>query len=1096
MAIKKASIPINFSQGLDQKTDPFQVSPGKMLALKNSVFSKAGRLTKRNGYRGIKALPDATYSKVTTYNDNLTAIGTSLSAYSEASSSWVNKGELQQASVSTISTVRSAVNHPQGDSVVSSSGLVCTAYTEIISGSPVYKYVVSDSITGQNLVAPTTLAGTSGAVTGTPRVFLLGPYFIVVYTVTITAADHLQYIAISTADPTNVTAPVNVTSNYISATTVSWDGVVANNNLFLAWNGADVAVHSTYLDSFLRLHSTNDYATYVSTLMSVTADTSGSSPIIWISFYDTVSNNGYALATNTAGDIILPPAYLPIPPNVTNITSTATGGLLTILWEVATTYTYDPTKAAHSIQYCVVDQTGFTPGSVNVQTTVGLASKAFLIDNETYFLTAYSTPYQPTYFLLNLSGKVIAKLAYSNGGGYLTTGLPNVTVEDDKAKITYLYRDLVQGVNKSQGVANTTGVYSQTGINLATFDFTPETLSTSEIGQDLHLSGGMLRMYDGVAPVEHGFHLWPDYVEATPSTASGVMTAQQYYYQAIYEWTDARGNIHRSAPSLPVSALVVDGAAHDFTSADVNTTTERITITGHGYNTGVAFTLTTAGTLPNPLLVATTYYAIVVDVDTIKVALSYADAIAGTAINLTTVGAGTSTVTPATDQSSVVVNVPSLMLTYKTATPIKIVIYRWSAAQQTYYQVTSVTSPLLNDLVTYEVSFTDTQSDAQILGNSIIYTTGGVIENIAAPATNIMALFKSRLVLVDAENPNTLWFSKQVIQNTPVEMSDLFTIYVAPTTAAQGNTGPITALSALDDKLIIFKKDAIYYVTGTGPDNTGINNDFSEPVFITSTIGCTNPQSIVFMPSGLMFQSDKGIWLLGRDLSTTYIGSAVEDSNADTVQSAVNVPGTNQVRFTLSSGITLMYDYFFGQWGTFTNVPAISSTLYQGLHTYIDAYGRAFQENIGSYLDGSKPVLLSFTTSWLNMAGLQGYERVYFFYLLGTYLSPHKLSVDVAYDYNSSPVQNSIIEPSNFTPKWGGEQLWGSGGGWGGEGNIEQHRVFLQQQKCQAFQVTVTEVYDSTKGVVPGAGLTLSGLNAIVGVKSGYPRLKASKSVG
>ncbi len=1005
MALEKTSIPINFAQGVDQKTDPFQVAPGKMLSLKNAVFTKAGRLSKRNGYSLLASLPNTTFSRVTNYNDNLTAIGTRLSAYSASNSSWVDKGALQQASLSVISTVRSATNHPQADSAMDHTGLVCTAYTESSSGSLVYKYSISDSITGQNIIPPTLLSPTTGTVSGSPRVFVLGQHFIIVFTVN-SGGDRLQYTAISTNNPTIVNATVNITANYTAASTVAFDGVVANNNLYIGWNGADGAMHMTYIDSTLLQHNTVNFATQVATSVGMTADLSGTSPIIWMTYYDSASTNGYALAVDGSMLTILAPTQIITGLTVRDLTASASNGVLTSFYEIINAYSYDASIKTDYISSRTVTQAGVLGTATVVARSVGLASKAFIVDSKVYFLSVYDSGYQPTYFLLTATGEVVSKLAYSNGGGYLSTGLPSVTVIGNTASVSYLYRDLVQGVNKSQGVANTLGVYSQTGVNLVTFDLKPTILATAEIGQDLHLSGGFMWMYDGVAPVEHGFHLWPDYVKATTSTTGGLITAQQYYYQAVYEWTDARGNIFRSAPSLPVGVV------------------------------------TTGSTSTNT------------------------------------------------------VNVPTLRLTYKTATPIKIVLYRWSTAQQTYYQVTSITLPTLNNTAVDSVAFTDIQADSAILGNSILYTTGGVIENIAPPATDIMALYKSRLVMVDSENRNSLWFSKQVIQNTPVEMSDLFTVYIAPTTAAQGNTGPVTALSALDDKLIIFKKDAIYYMTGTGPDNTGINNDFSEPVFITSTIGCTNQQSIVFMPSGLMFQSDKGIWLLGRDLSTSYVGAPVEDYNQDNVQSAVNVPGTNEVRFTLDSGITLMYDYYFGQWGTFTNIPAVSSTLYNGLHTYIDQYGRAFQESPKSYLDGSRPVLMSFKTSWLNLAGLQGYERAYFFYLLGVYLTPHKLSLEIAYDYSDSPSQTTMITPSNYTPAWGGEQLWGSGGGWGGDGNIEQHRVFLQQQKCQAFQITLTEIYDPSKGVAPGAGLTLSGINAIVGVKSNYPRLKASKSVG
>ncbi|MES1988920.1 MAG: hypothetical protein V4440_12990 [Pseudomonadota bacterium] len=327
-------------------------------------------------------------------------------------------------------------------------------------------------------------------------------------------------------------------------------------------------------------------------------------------------------------------------------------------------------------------------------------------------------------------------------------------------------------------------------------------------------------------------------------------------------------------------------------------------------------------------------------------------------------------------------------------------------------------------------------------------------------------------------------------------MSDLFTIYVAPTIGAQGNTGPLKLLAAMDDKLIMFKKNAIYYLTGNGPDNTGANNDFSDPIFITATVGSANKNSLVLTPVGIMFQSDKGIWLLGRDLSTNYIGSPVEAFNNIAVVSAQAIPGTNQVRFMLANGITLMYDYFFQQWGTFTNLPAISSTLYLDKHTYVNRLGQIFQEQEGMYSDGSNPVLLSFTTSWLNLTGLQGYERAYFFYILANYVSPHKLTVQIAYDYNSAPAQSSVITPDNFTGVYGSDPFYGSGSPYGGTGTIEQWRVFLQQQKCQAFQLTITESFDASFGTNPGAGFTMSGLNLVIGAKSGYPRLRASKSVG
>jgi hypothetical protein len=360
-----------------------------------------------------------------------------------------------------------------------------------------------------------------------------------------------------------------------------------------------------------------------------------------------------------------------------------------------------------------------------------------------------------------------------------------------------------------------------------------------------------------------------------------------------------------------------------------------------------------------------------------------------------------------------------------------------------------------------------------------------------------MTLFNNRLWLVDAEDTNLLWFSKQVIEATPVEMSDLLTLYIAPTTGSQGSTGPVTALAPMDDKLIIFKKDALGYINGIGPDNTGSNSSYSDFTLINSVVGCTNEKSIVFTPQGLMFQSDKGIWLVGRDLSTQYIGSPVEGLTLGaTVQSAENIPTTNQVRFTLDSGITLMYDYFYGQWGSFVGIPAISSTIYNNLHTYINALGQVLQETPGQYLDGSNPVLMSFTTGWANLAGLQGFQRLYEINLLGGYVTPFKLNVQLSYDYDSAALQSTMVSPIYPGPAWGGDQLWGSSNVWGGASRTFEARVFPQKQKCESFQISIAEIYDPSLGIQAGAGLTLSGFNLIVGQKRGSRTNNSGRSFG
>ena len=1398
------AVNFNFGQGVDTKTDPKQVSLGKFLSLSNAVFQKGGLLQKRNGYGSLSIVPTGAATYLTTFNNNLTAIADSILAYSQENSSWVSKGSITPLSLSQpIPLIRSNLNQSQCDIAIAPNGLICTVYTDQnpsdLSES-VYKFVIASSTTGQNIIEPSVIPVASGTVTGSPRVFCLGNYFILLFTNDISGTYHLQYIAISTISPGTMTVNTDIASSYVPSDTLSFDAYVYD-NLYIAYyttaGGDSVAMKFLTPNLILSGANTSTGAGYVATQVSVTVDpTNASNPVVYTSFYNSADSTGYTFAVNSTLGTIFEPIPIISDIDVLNITSVAQNGVCTVYYEVSNFYSYDPAIPCNYIQSVdvsfpvffngtfdsgseavtasssaglidgmyVQDMTnqaniaagttftftgtaltlsqntvGSSPyvftiasssvtsgaiytnngqtftvtksivtgttlttsgtgaptstgtltkssgtgpstiafsakthqsdvlGAMEVTSPVtiirglGLASKAFILSGVEYFLSVYDDSIvgegengiQQTYFLVNGSESteaapiVIGKLAYQNAGGYLTVGLPNAIVNaaNNSVSIPYLYKDLIQAVNKgtysastltnsgfawSPPTGQTSGIYTQTGINFATFTLSTENFYTTEIGSALQLSGGFGWMYDGYLPTEQNFLLYPSNVEATGAATGGAMPAQQYYYQVCYESADNNGNIYRSAPSVPVlcdlslaaETTVFDAffyQGYNFTTSPANATigatytdslsntwtvtativsgttlvmsgsgtppssgvltyvsgtgdptitysavspintalvtstaglfvgqTVTDTTTGGNITTGTTITTISAATntvtLSNPNAGSSTtlpgdamssvaapisfhgfFYAnqtqMVVDSLTGLVIGQYlVDASISTSLqantyitdintetNVVTVNfpfTANSTTSPGdtittTSQCSATIDIPTLKQTYKVANPVKAVVYRWSVAQQEYFQVTTIEMPLINDTSIDFISFVDTLSDLEILGGNLIYTTGGVVEDVNPPASNIMTLWNTRLWMVDAEDPNLLWFSKQVIEGTPVEMSDLFTLYVAPTIGASGSTGPMTGLSSSDSNLIIFKKDAIYYVTGQGPDNTGNNNQFTDPIFITSIVGCANQQSIVFTNNGLMFQSDKGIWLLPRSLGApVYIGAPVEAYTLGaTVLSSVVVPGTNQVRFTMDSGITLMYDYYFDQWATFINVPAISACIYNSLHTYLDQYGDVYQETPNSYLDGDSPVLMSFQTGWLKVAGLQGYQRIYEWSFVGEYMTPHTLDIMMAYDFGA-PSQQYTINPSNFTGVYGSDNLFGQTTPYGGPSSLENWRIQTDTQKCQAFQITMNEVYDATYGVPAGAGLTMSGINCILGILRSNRPFPASNTVG
>jgi len=628
--------------------------------------------------------------------------------------------------------------------------------------------------------------------------------------------------------------------------------------------------------------------------------------------------------------------------------------------------------------------------------SVGLASKCFYYNGNLLFLAAYESPLQPTYFFIDSTGYVAAKVSPQIAGGLTKKSiLPEVNeVSDGIYQISYLQQDYVSTVSGN--------VYSLLGVMQSEVNFNSDAIVSSSLGNNLHMSGGYLTMYDGVSIVEHGFHLFPEPVTASTSGAGGSIAAGTYLYSAVYAWTDNFGQIHRSAPSVPVS--------------------------------------------------------------------------------VTTTGA-TSTNT---------ITVPTLRLTAKQApaSPISIELYRTEDAGPIFYRVSSVSSLTYNSTTANTVTFTDTLIDADIIGNEQLYTTGGELENIEAPASQIMFQYKNRMIVIPSEQPFSWWYSKQVIPGSPVEFSDAFVNNI------DQRGGPISAGAVLDEKAIFFKDSEIFYVVGDGPAATGANNDFTQAQLITTDVGCSAPRSVVRMPLGLMFKSKKGIYLLDRSLNVNYIGKDVEAYNQDAVTSAVLLENQNLVKFTLDSGVILCYDYFVGQWNVDTNLSGADATIFQNEYTFLWPNGMVYKETPNGFTDNGNFIKMKVTTAWLSFAGIQGFQRIWKLLLLGEYISSHRLRVQVAVDFNDAIVQETYIDAGDLlaTPNFGlpDDENFGDEAYFGGAPQTYQFRIDMTRQSCQSMQFTIENVPEVTYGRC----FSLSSMALEAGIKVGLNKMAQSRTFG
>lgn len=423
------------------------------------------------------------------------------------------------------------------------------------------------------------------------------------------------------------------------------------------------------------------------------------------------------------------------------------------------------------------------------------------------------------------------------------------------------------------------------------------------------------------------------------------------------------------------------------------------------------------------------------------------------------------------------VTIPTLRITSKqnSVAPVNIAVYRTTDVDgvpgTTFFLVNNASNPLLNSTTVDYVTFDDIFTDSIIENNTELYTTGspGEVANTAVPPHNLSVIYNNREIIVPDENRLSFWYAKQVIPGFPIEFSDSFINNIDP------RGGDVTAIGVMDDKLIMFKENIIFYLSALGPASNGTNNDFTSGTQIVTPVGCSNQKSIVQMPNGLMFQASNGngIWLLTRDLGTTYVGADVEAYNSYTVTSAQLVPNATEVRFTLSNGTILVYDYFVGKWNVDLSLSAVDSCLFQNLFTFLNSNGTVYQEAPGTYTDNGAFIPLGLTTSWLSFAGIQSFQRVYEFLIFGQWYSAHNLQVQLAYNFNSSVVQTDTLNAQSSLIPY-------------------QFRVFPEIQKCEAVQITLTEQQSGSFG----QGLSLSGFNFIIGKKKGHYKMPASQSYG
>lgn len=959
MALDKQMLTLSLGVGLDTKTDPKQVIASKLLSLQNAVFGRGGEFQKRYGYNSLNSISAG--NAIASFQDQLIGLdGTNLKSYSAKQAQFNTMGTKISVDLDKKVIARRSGNYERPDGAYN-AGVYGYIFNDF-AGTKTYISVI-DSVTGQDIIKEQLLGKI--AYNGCVRAHALGTKIIFTYS---TVGAELGYYYIDVSAPQTLVGPVVLKSDYAGV----FDCTVVGTNLVYSYADNTGQTSSFTLSSALAIGASFKVAVTPISL-GIFADTSNQ---IWVG--NTTNTGGganyqfnYFILNAAVTAVVLVNTTMQSIADTSqplSITGIYTGGNGNFFWTIL------PPSGNTDQNYVRKSIYSVAGAAVSAASTMlrgaSLESKPFVYNSVVYVVVYFQGTIQKTYFLVNSSGVVAAKfapdVAYETFFYFLRSV---ITIDANTFQMAYTEIDAVASIG---GI-----LLNQRGVSRISFDFNDPTV-TQKLGNNLEMSGGLLSMYDGANVVEHGFNYYPPPSTLTPSGGGG-LSAGTYQYSVTYEWTDAQGQLHRSAPSVAQSVPV--------------------------------------------------------------------------ALN-----------------DKVTLNIPTYRMTQKSN--VLIVVYRTVVNQNQFYQVTPPPQTgvaLANDTSVDSVTYVDTAADAGIIGNNQLYTNGGELENIEIPSTDILWTYQNRLMGVYAENPLQIGYSKQVIPGVPVEFTDSFVINVPEFDAG------VTAGIQMDDKCIIFKYNTIYYMAGQGPSANGQNNDFTTPQIISTDCGCIDKKSVVLMPRGVMFKSTKGIYLLDRSLQVSYVGDEVEAYNSAVITSVQMIESVNQIRYSLDTGILIVYDYFYDQWATFTNINAVDSVIFQNVYTYLKSDGSVLQESIGSYTDNGSFVAIAFTTAWFSFAKLQGFERVYKMMILGDWKSAHTLQVQFAVNFNPAIVQTvSVPALTSLVPY--------------------QQRVFMDSNtsKCESFQVTITEQQTAPFG----EGLTISALSFEAGMKKGTYKVTAANSYG
>lgn len=396
-------------------------------------------------------------------------------------------------------------------------------------------------------------------------------------------------------------------------------------------------------------------------------------------------------------------------------------------------------------------------------------------------------------------------------------------------------------------------------------------------------------------------------------------------------------------------------------------------------------------------------------------------------------------------------------------------------------KITNDAAPIYNDPTIDSITFIDTVSDTVASQGQALYTqpiglssgAASALEWHPCPPFSTSCIAANRMWVLAPDN--SIWVSNEKTAGFMLSFNPNIRI-IMPT------SDPIVSLVNMDGRVVIMGKTTLWAVDSQGlPDSNGVGS-IPTPQQFPFITGAQGPALLMNM--GVIYAAPAGIFLLNRDLTSTYIGGAVEDFTNSTSVTTISTDKNQWVYFTLANvDQMLIYDTVAGIWYIWQmgTVPQFGFS-WKGDFCYVDNSSPALTWrmdgiNTTDYLDNTNAINTCFTLRVIGIDTVNGFQRLWGMQVYGTYMGPHMLNIAVESSINGVFVTNnfSIDVPSDPT-----DYIW---------------EIRPSQQKSRNFQIQFCDEFDQYTGLGPGNSFQIEALSLYIGVKTGLNKLPMSKRI-